>query len=272
MQTIQVTTRDGFASTERVDYWWLAPLFTAIGLVVFFGYLTFRAFNGTYVWYPPYISPAVAPPVLTPAAGYPGSVPVEHAWFGAFPSWWPWFIPTTPAIFLPGLAILFRFTCYYYRGAYYKAFAQRPSTCGVRSRTWPRYRGERNLLTIQNLHRYTFYGAVLLLVFLWEEGLSAFFKDGRFGIGVGTVVMLINASLLSGYTFGCHSWRHLIGGRLDCFSCDAKPSSRYGLWKGSTWLNERHMLFAWCSLVWVCFTDFYVYLVSSGRIHDLNTW
>jgi len=25
-------------------------------------------------------------------------------------------------------------------------------------------------------------------------------------------------------------------------------------------LNQRHMLFAWLSLVWVAFTDFYVYL------------
>jgi hypothetical protein len=149
-----------------------------------------------------------------------------------------------------------------------------PPTCSVRGRTLPEYRGERHLLVVQNLHRYTLYGALLLLVFLWWEGLSAFFKDGQFGIGVGTVVMIVNAALLSGYTFGCHSWRHLIGGRLDCFSCDGngKASSRYGMWKGSTWLNERHMAFAWFSLVWVCFTDFYIFLVSSGRIHDLNTW
>ena len=44
------------------------------------------------------------------------------------------------------------------------------------------------------------------------------------------------------------------------------------MWKGSTWLNERHMAFAWFSLVWVAFTDFYIYLVSSGTIRDLNTW
>ena len=32
------------------------------------------------------------------------------------------------------------------------------------------------------------------------------------------------------------------------------------------------MAFAWFSLVWVAFTDFYIYLVSSGAIRDLNTW
>jgi hypothetical protein len=32
------------------------------------------------------------------------------------------------------------------------------------------------------------------------------------------------------------------------------------------------MLFAWCSLVWVAFTDLYINLVSRGVITDLNTW
>ena len=111
--------------------------------------------------------------------------------------------------------------------------------------------------------------SLLLLVFLWEEGIAAFFKDGQFGVGVGTIEMVINASLLSAYAFGCHSCRHLIGGRHDCLTCS---SARYGMWKGSSWLNERHMLFAWLSLVWVCLTDAYIYLVARGVIADLNTW
>ena len=132
MQTIQIAGRRGFASTRRIDRWWIGPASTAIGLVVFFGYLTFRAFNATYVWYDPYISPTVAPPLFTPASGYPGAVPVEHAWLGAFPAWWPSFLPQSPAFFMPGLAIAFRFTCYYYRGAYYKAFGLTPPSCAVR--------------------------------------------------------------------------------------------------------------------------------------------
>jgi hypothetical protein len=32
------------------------------------------------------------------------------------------------------------------------------------------------------------------------------------------------------------------------------------------------MPFAWLSLVWVGFTDLYVRLVSTGVIHDFNTW
>jgi hypothetical protein len=269
MQTARVAAPGGVGGTRRIDRWWIAPATTALGLFVFFGYLTFRAFNATYVWYDPYISPTVAPPLFTPASGYPGAVPVEHAWFGTFPLWWPPFLPQSPAFFLPGLAIAFRFTCYYYRGAYYKA-AMIPPSCAVRGVS-RHYRGEIGLLVFQNLHRYTLYAALFLLVCLWWEGVAAFFRNGQVGIGVGTVIMLINAALLSAYTFGCHSWRHLIGGRNDCLTCEhAWP--RYRLWAGSTWLNERHMAFAWFSLVWVAFTDLYIYLVSSGTIRDLNTW
>jgi hypothetical protein len=270
-ESIRITRRDALGATSRVDGWWKEPAATALGLMVFFGYLTWRAFDATYVWAAPYISPTVAPPLFTPAAGYPGAVPVEHAWLGAFPAWWPSFLPQSPAFFIPGLAIAFRVTCYYYRGAYYKAFGMSPPSCAVRGRPWG-YRGETALLLFQNLHRYTLYGALFLLVCLWWEALAAFFLEGRFGIGVGTVVMVVNASLLSAYTFGCHSWRHLIGGRLDCFTCDGAASPRYGMWRWSSWLNGRHMAFAWFSLVWVAFTDLYIYLVSSGTIRDLNSW
>jgi hypothetical protein len=256
------------ASTRRVDTWWVAPALTASGLFLFFGYLTYRAFNATYVWAEPYISPTVAPPLFTPAAGYPGAVPVGHAWLGAFPSWWPSFLPQSPAFFIPALAMAFRATCYYYRGAYYKSPLLSPPNCAVGG-AQKSYRGETALLIVQNLHRYTLYTALLLLVCLWWEAAAAFFKGGHFGVGVGTGVMVINAALLSAYTFGCHSWRHLIGGRLDCFSCSP---GRHQLYKVSSWLNARHMQAAWCSLVWVAFTDLYVYLVSSGAIRDLNTW
>jgi hypothetical protein len=106
---------------------------------------------------------------------------------------------------------------------------------------------------------------------LYADAIAAFINHGRFGIGVGTVVLWINATLLAGYTFGCHSFRHVAGGRFDCMSCGL-ATKKYALWKRSTWLNERHMHFAWASLFWVAFTDIYVRLVSMGVIRDLNTW
>jgi len=32
------------------------------------------------------------------------------------------------------------------------------------------------------------------------------------------------------------------------------------------------MLWAWVSMIWVGFTDFYIRMVSRGVWHDFNTW
>ena len=93
-------------TTGRTDGWWIEPATTAIGLALLFGYLTLRAFHPIYVWHEPYLSPTVAPPVFTAASGPPGSVPVEQAWLGAFPAWWPSFVPQSPAFVLPWVAIV----------------------------------------------------------------------------------------------------------------------------------------------------------------------
>ncbi len=110
----------------------------------------------------------------------------------------------------------------------------------------------------------------MFILFLWHDAVRSFIFDGHFGVGVGTLVLTVNVTLLSLYTFSCHSLRHLAGGKLDCFSCATFGRSRYSAWRGLSFLNERHMLFAWCSLVSVGFTDFYVRLVASGAIHDLR--
>ena len=93
------------------------------------------------------------------------------------------------------------------------------------------------------------------------------FRQPGFGIGfsVGTAVLVINASLLWLYTLSCHACRHLCGGGVKQFS---SSPIRHRLWKAVTPLNARHMVFAWMSLLFVAFTDFYVRLVASGTIHD----
>jgi hypothetical protein len=92
--------------------------------------------------------------------------------------------------------------------------------------------------------------------------------EGSFGIGVGTLVIFANTSALTLYSFSCHSARHLVGGRLDCFSCSALNRARHAAWKGTSVLNAQHMLFAWVSFFTVCFADFYVRMVASGVISD----
>jgi hypothetical protein len=165
----------------------------------------------------------------------------------------------------------FRLTCYYYRGAYYKTFWADPPSCTVGE---PRkhYRGERSFpLILQNAHRFFLYLALLLLVILTIDVWRAlWFTDAatgqtHFGIGVGTIVLATNVVLLACYTFGCHSLRHLVGGRLDELS---KSSGRNQAYSCVTCLNQRHMLFAWLSLCSVMFADLYVRLCSMGIWSD----
>jgi hypothetical protein len=111
---------------------------------------------------------------------------------------------------------------------------------------------------------------MIFLGFLWYDTVLAFRWDGRFGIGLGTLIMLTNIVLLTLYSLSCHSLRHLVGGKLDCFSCANFGGARHSAWKSVSWLNDRHMLFAWLSLCSVGLTDFYIRLVSMGRIQDIR--
>ena len=88
----------------------------------------------------------------------------------------------------------------------------------------------------------------------------------HFGLGVGTIVLILNPIFLGLYTFGCHSLRHLIGGFLDAKSKAPSCAKAYNC---VSCLNHRHMLWAWVSLFWVGFTDVYVRLCAMGKIHDL---
>ena len=262
----------GRAGTLRKDAWWQGPAATVVVLSTFIVYATWAAFQGAHYWADPYLSPFYSPSVfIDPSA--PGSAPIGgfHGWFGEFPAWWPAFLPASPAFIILIFPGLFRGTCYYYRKAYYRGFAGSPPGCAVNPLPKRRYLGETGLLVIQNLHRYALYLAIPFIFFLSYDAIAAFSKDGELGIGVGTIILTINAVLLACYTFGCHSFRHLVAGHDDCMSC-GQETAKYGAFKKISWLNERHMNFAWASLIWVGFTDVYVRLVSMGVITDLNTW
>ena len=163
-------------------------------------------------------------------------------------------------------------TCYYYRGAYYKAFWADPPSCAVGE---PRndFHGENSFpLILQNVHRYFLYLALGFIVFLSYDVWNAlWFEDAvgnvLFGIGIGTVVLALNVVLLGSYTLSCHSLRHLVGGRHDCVS--NKPTQQMASDCVSC-LNQRHMLFAWMSLVWVGFSDIYVRMCSMGIWTDFR--
>ncbi len=251
------------ARTLRTDRWWVQPLITFLVLTAFVVYATWAAFVNRNYFAEPYISPFYSPCLSSSCGTVPGSHGVPH--ISLLGSWW----RLSPAVFILVIPGAFRLTCYYYRKAYYRSFWLSPAACAV-AEPRKRYTGETRFpLIVQNLHRYFFYLATLVNLVLTYDAIIAF-RDhqGRWGhMGLGTLVLVVNALLLWAYSISCHSCRHLIGGRLTHFS---KHPVRYRIWTQLSKLNARHMQIAWVSLVFVALTDLYVRLVASGTITDLR--
>ncbi len=150
MSSIDVPLRKGgFGSTTRKDTWWIEPLLVFLGFSAFIVYSTWAALQGDHYTFGPYLSPFYSPLLMTEK-----------------PIWWPAFLPFSAAMLILWAPGGFRLTCYYYRGAYYKAFWQDPPSCTVGE---PRksYWGERSFpLILQNIHRYFLYLALVFIVLL----------------------------------------------------------------------------------------------------------
>jgi hypothetical protein len=241
-----------FGATRRRDRWWLAPFLTGAGLIAFGVYAAVAAAQGSDYLYTGggarYLSPFYSPDL--------------HSLFGLE-------LPFSFAFLVLWSPLGLRFTCYYYRKAYYRSFLVAPPACAVAGAR----RGYRGEAAFQSLHRYFLYFAIVVLGFLWYDAGRAFLfrgSDGSLevGVGLGTLVLLANVIFLSAFTFGCNSLRHLVGGRLDCFTCSRVARGRHKVWRGVTVLNTRHMGWAWISLASVGLADLYVRLASSGVFHD----
>ena len=105
-------------------------------------------------------------------------------------------------------------------------------------------------MRIQNFHRYTMYFAMFYIIIFFYDAYLSFFRGGEFGVGLGSILLLGNPIFLAMYAFGCHSIRHLVSGRRDCYSCSMIGEISHTNGNIATWLNQRHELFAWISLVW----------------------
>jgi hypothetical protein len=239
-------------------------------------------------------NPAVAPYLAPFHAPLFFDAQSHHAWFhSARPSWWPENAPFSSAMLILVFPAMFRFTCYYYRKAYYRSFWADPPACAVGE---PRksYWGENRWpLLFQNSHRYWMYAAVVFLFLLGWDALQSFWwptdragallPNGghQLGMGLGSLIMVINVICLCFFTFGCNSVRHLVGGGKNHFSCFNCPraagektqnpeqsTTSYRIWRAVSALNEHHMLWAWISLFTVGFTDLYIRLCAAGIWHD----
>ena len=238
--------------TSRRDAWWIKPLLTVIVLGFFGLYGLFRAFENQFFEYGPYLAPFYSP-----------HLPFQLKLFG-------WNV--SPAIYILIFPLGFRLTCYYYRLAYYRAFFWDPPACAVAEPAKRGgYTGERRFpLVLQNLHRYMFYAAVVIFSILVYDTIRSFFWEDGFHVGLGSLLFVANLIPLALYTFSCHSFRHLIGGRVDCYSCSVASRTRYGIWKQVSFLNARHSLYAWISLFSVLIADLYVRSLAQGAIQDFR--
>lgn len=241
--------------TLRTDRWWLSPILAGTGLVAFVVYGTWRAFEGNYYWADAqhYLAPFYSPLLAAPNAANAGAPHLD-----IFP--WAGISPALYILIFPGM---FRATCYYYRKSYYRSLWFSPPACAVQE-PHKKYTGETRFpLILNNIHRYTWYPAVVFSFILAWEALNSFWGKDGFRVGVGSIVLVINAVLIAGYTFGCHSCRHITAGRINSFS---KHPVRYKLWTWVSRLNNKHQEWAWASMIWIVVADLYVRAVAAGTI------
>ncbi|MCW2773896.1 MAG: integral rane protein [Nocardioides sp.] len=244
--------------TLRTDRWWLYPLATFTVFSAFIVYATFRAFWGHDYFVEPYLSPFYSP-CLTDSCVSGSSD------FGQPLSWW----SLSPALIILIFPLGFRMSCYYYRKAYYRAFWLSPPACAV-AEPHAKYTGETRFpLIFQNVHRWFWYAAVIVSLILTYDVVLAFGpaegeSDG-IHMGLGTLLMLVNVVLIWAYTLGCHSCRHIVGGRLRHFS---KHPVRYKAWTLVSKLNANHAKYAWYSLFSIAIVDAYIFLLAANVFDD----
>ncbi len=247
------------APTLRTDRWWIQPVVTVSVLTAFVIYSTWAAFQNKNYYvganaHRDLISPFYSPCLTDHCV--PGSSAgfILHGW------------PLSPALLILIFPLGFRLSCYYYRRSYYRAFWWSPPSCAVAD-AHPTYSGETRFpLIMQNVHRWFFYFGVLFNIMLTYDAVRAFQQPGLgWGVTVGTVVLVVNATLLWMYSLTCHACRHLFGGGARRLSAH-KLRARF--WQFVSPLNAKHMNFAWASLIFVALTDVYVRLVASGVLTD----
>ncbi len=177
----------------------------------------------------------------------------------------PFYSPTV--LVLPFIA-LFRLSCYAYRKDYYRHVFDHPQNClnpGRQDSPKRKYSGETGFFVLNNLHRYFFYiGFALLPFFYYDFAYSMFYTSGYFIFSLGSIIILVNALLLTLWTISCHAFRHLIGGYTDCYSCYAHGGARKKLYNGQSRLNVFHEQFAFISLLFVVAVDLYIRALIAG--------
>ncbi len=231
-------------ATSRQDAWWAETIVSAAVFILAIIYSLIRAIEGKFFEWGPYISPIY-------------SIPFDTAWI-------------SPAIFTLWVPAGYRITCYFCRRVYYRSIFIDPPACAVRE---PKreYKGESVFpYILLNIHRYFLYLVIIFVFIHWYHALSSIFMWGEnrsfgFGIGLGSILIILDTVLLTLYVLSCHSLRYIFGGKEGFLG-----PTRYKIWGFLSRLNENHGFFFWASLLSVVVADLYVRLVASGTINDIR--
>ena len=233
-----------WAGLRRATPWWAQPLAIVVALGAFTGYSLWTSFFGP------------GPNHISEHANYLSPFFSPLIWKTG---------PVTPALWVLWAPLGFRATCYYYRKSYYRAFFWDPPACAVGELRRRGYRGESRLpMVLNNLHRFFWYPAAIVVILLWVDAFASFDDGGHLYLGLGTLILLVNAVLLSGYSLGCHAFRHAAGGGLDCYSCSQAGKARFRLWRWVTVFNGHHATWAWVSMFSVVIAEVYIRLLQAG--------
>ncbi len=174
----------------------------------------------------------------------------------------------SPTILVVPIAGLFRLTCYAYRKDYYRHIFNHPQSCAADERmdnAMRGYSGETTLFAFNNLHRYLLYAGIALLPFFYYDFYVSVTYFGGFVLRFASVLILLNALLLTLWVLSCHAFRHLFaGGNVKCYDCALKPKARKGFFNFQSMLNKRHEQWAFISLVVIVLVDLYLRALAAG--------
>ncbi len=219
----------GFGETQRRDAWWSQPLVVFLALGAFLVYANLRVFEGTN-YYSGHAAANAATNYLTPFYSplmfdTPGHTPSGHAWMSTKPAWMPTWLSAAAAI------LVFPADCFVLllpRGVLQSVLGG-PAELRGRGAGLSGYGLSRRskVAAAHSEHHRCFvnFAVAFLFILAWDAWHDMWFNKGKaaqpdwhFGFGLGSLMLWGNPILLGGYTLGCHSFRHLIGGRKDCVS------------------------------------------------------
>ena len=203
-----------FGETMRRDAWWVQPAVVFLVLSSFIVYATWAAFQGDHY--------SLRARTSRRSTRRSSAATRRTRWFGPKPAWWPVVAavlagPAHPAGpgRLPGHLLLLP-------RRLLQGVLGRPAR--LRGRRAAQELLGRGLVPAHPAERPPLLPVRRAALPAWSWPTTSGRRCGSpirppdrssFGVGVGTLVLAVNVVLLGGYTLGCHSLRHLVGGCLD---------------------------------------------------------